>query len=95
MERTSREVITLTPDQLRYSGKSWNGHYDGWIVSANGLRSITIDDDHYETNELVSLAFKTLVNDAEKKAKPKFRANMVVERDMLSNLEEIIEVDAG
>ena len=78
--------ITVKARDVVYSSNRYEGVFGGWNVICNGLKSLTVNGEVFEDNDLVSVTFEDRVEVNSKSAKPRIAKNGMVR---ISEIESI------
>lgn len=80
--------VKISLRNMSFTGKRFEGSYNGWTFYANGVKKITIDGEQFADNDLLNVDFESLVDENVKTPKPRFGKNAALRRALLDDCHE-------
>lgn len=74
---SAKLIVKIDIRSMKPSGKIFEGVYNGWKWSANGIKACKVDGEEFGDNELGMVQFDSLEDEKVKTAKPRFSGKIV------------------
>jgi len=71
-------AVTLKASDVRYTGNTYTGVFQGWNFIANGLKATNVDGQSFDDDELIVPQFESPVDSSNKSPKPRVKINTAI-----------------